>query len=297
MQKQAVQEISLETSNKKRKIKHKMQKQAVQGKITKFFNKEELQRTEVLKVNNTTKFKKKALKELDTKSLIQDINVASRIVEDMSGDTLDDALYERWADMPFEYAWKKMGLLTIACSYLVLPLISYSTQADNYEKIFSHMKPNSILGLSHGMGPSVRRLYVQGRMSMEPGSMQVLEYIRGQIIRLKGKKGLPATDVALECSVALGLPFTFAKQEYNSDIFGEQGILLGDVHGILESLFRRWPPRVTLWRLLPHARGLGFKPRREGFPSGAKKKWGLSPKAKVRVLHTAQLDVTVSSNH
>nr|GEY01501.1 hypothetical protein [Tanacetum cinerariifolium] len=54
----------------------------------------------------------------------------------------------------------------------------------------------------------------------------------------------------------------------------------------------RWPPRVTLGRLLPHARGLGFKPRREGFPSGAKKEWGLSSKAKVRVLHTAQLDVT-----
>jgi ketol-acid reductoisomerase len=62
-------------------------------------------------------------------------------------------------------------------------------QADNYENIFSHMKPNSILGLSHGfllghlqsvgldfpknisviavcpkgMGPSVRRLYVQGK--------------------------------------------------------------------------------------------------------------------------------------
>lgn len=62
-------------------------------------------------------------------------------------------------------------------------------QADNYEEIFSHMKPNSILGLSHGfllghlqslgldfpknisviavcpkgMGPSVRRLYVQGK--------------------------------------------------------------------------------------------------------------------------------------
>nr|GEZ17117.1 hypothetical protein MA16_Dca024339 [Tanacetum cinerariifolium] len=53
----------------------------------------------------------------------------------------------------------------------------------------------------------------------------------------------------------------------------------------------------NLGRLLPHARGLGFKPRRESFPSGAKKEWGLSPKAKVRVLHTAQLDVTVSSNH
>nr|GEW37032.1 UvrD-like helicase, ATP-binding domain, P-loop containing nucleoside triphosphate hydrolase [Tanacetum cinerariifolium] len=58
-----------------------------------------------------------------------------------------------------------------------------------------------------------------------------------------------------------------------------------------------WPPRITLGRLLPHARGIGFKPRRGGFPSGAKKEWGLFPKAKVRVLHTAQLDVTVSSNH
>nr|GEU92458.1 zf-CCHC domain-containing protein/UBN2 domain-containing protein [Tanacetum cinerariifolium] len=55
-----------------------------------------------------------------------------------------------------------------------------------------------------------------------------------------------------------------------------------------------WPPRVTLGRLLPHARGLGFKPRRGGFPSGAKKEWGLSPKVKVQVLHTAQLDVTAT---
>nr|GFD13848.1 hypothetical protein [Tanacetum cinerariifolium] len=54
---------------------------------------------------------------------------------------------------------------------------------------------------------------------------------------------------------------------------------------------------AALGRLLPHAKGLGFKSRRKGFPSGAKKEWGLSPKAKVRVLHTAQLDVTVSSNH
>nr|GEV17239.1 hypothetical protein [Tanacetum cinerariifolium] len=53
-----------------------------------------------------------------------------------------------------------------------------------------------------------------------------------------------------------------------------------------------WPPRITLGRLLPHARGLVFKPRHGGFPSGAKKEWDLSPKAKIRVLHTAQLDVT-----
>nr|GEW68933.1 ribonuclease H-like domain-containing protein [Tanacetum cinerariifolium] len=52
---------------------------------------------------------------------------------------------------------------------------------------------------------------------------------------------------------------------------------------------------ISLERLLSHARGLGFKPRSEGFPSGAKKEWGLSPKTKVRVLHTAQLDVTLLS--
>ncbi|GJR35137.1 hypothetical protein Tco_1210821 [Tanacetum coccineum] len=50
----------------------------------------------------------------------------------------------------------------------------------------------------------------------------------------------------------------------------------------LKELCIEWPPRVTLGRLLPHARGLGFKPRRGGFPSGAKKEWGLSPKAKVK---------------
>jgi hypothetical protein len=76
--------------------------------------------------------------------------------------------------------WSVQFILKVAYHFL---------QADNYEKIFSHMKPNSILGLSHGfllghlqslgldfpknisviavcpkgMGPSVRRLYVQGK--------------------------------------------------------------------------------------------------------------------------------------
>nr|GEW33981.1 hypothetical protein [Tanacetum cinerariifolium] len=61
-------EISPKTSKKKRKIKKKMQKQAVQGKITKFFNEEELQRIEVLKVNNTTKFKNRSSKRIGYKS-------------------------------------------------------------------------------------------------------------------------------------------------------------------------------------------------------------------------------------
>ncbi|RAL45038.1 hypothetical protein DM860_003797 [Cuscuta australis] len=150
---------------------------------------------------------------------------------------------------------------TVAGSDLVLLLISDSAQADNYEKVFSHMKPNSILGLSHGfllghlqslgldfpnnisviavcpkgMGPSVRRLYVQGKEVNGAGinsSFAVHQDIDGR-----------ATNVALGWSVALGSPFTFAttlEQEYKSDIFGERGILLGAVHGVVESLFRRY---------------------------------------------------------
>ncbi|GMP67779.1 hypothetical protein CsSME_00027651 [Camellia sinensis var. sinensis] len=133
--------------------------------------------------------------------------------------------------------------------------------ADDYEKIFCHMKPNSILGLSHGfllghlksmgldfpknmsviavcpkgMGPSVRRLYVQGNEINGAGinsSFGVHQDVDGR-----------ATDVALGWSVALGSPFTFAttlEQEYKSDVFGERGILLGAVHGIVETLFRRY---------------------------------------------------------
>ena len=62
-----------------------------------------------------------------------------------------------------------------------------------------------------------------------------------------------ATDYALGWSVALGSPYTFEttlESEYQSDIFGERGILLGAVHGIAESLYRalRRPghePRTT----------------------------------------------------
>ncbi|CAL9774816.1 unnamed protein product [Musa acuminata subsp. burmannicoides] len=150
---------------------------------------------------------------------------------------------------------------TISGSDLLLLLISDAAQADNYEKVLSHMKPNSILGLSHGfllghlqsvgldfpkdisviavcpkgMGPSVRRLYVQGKEINGAGinsSFAVHQDVDGR-----------ATDVALGWSVALGSPFTFAttlEQEYKSDIFGERGILLGAVHGIVEALFRRY---------------------------------------------------------
>ncbi|CAA2989767.1 ketol-acid reductoisomerase, chloroplastic-like [Olea europaea subsp. europaea] len=39
---------------------------------------------------------------------------------------------------------------TVSGSDLVLHLIFDVPQADNYEKVFSHMMPNSIFGLCHG---------------------------------------------------------------------------------------------------------------------------------------------------
>ncbi|KAK7267325.1 hypothetical protein RIF29_19994 [Crotalaria pallida] len=70
------------------------------------------------------------------------------------------------------------------------------------------------------MGPSVRRLYVQGKEINGAGinaSFAVHQDVDGR-----------ATDVALGWSVALGSHFTFMttlEQEYKSDIFGERGLL------------------------------------------------------------------------
>lgn len=149
----------------------------------------------------------------------------------------------------------------IAESDLVMLLISDAAQAKLYKKIFETMKPGATLGLSHGfllghldsvgesfpedmdviavcpkgMGPSVRRLYEQGKDVNGAGinsSFAVHQDVSGK-----------ATDLALGWGVALGSPFMFEttmRSEYKSDIYGERGILLGAVHGIVESLFRRY---------------------------------------------------------
>ncbi|HEY9055223.1 MAG TPA: ketol-acid reductoisomerase [Rectinemataceae bacterium] len=149
-------------------------------------------------------------------------------------------------------------------SDLVLLLISDAAQAQLYPQIFKALKPGATLGLSHGfllgvlkiegqsfppninvigvcpkgMGPSVRRLYVQGKEVNGAGinnSFAVEQDVDGR-----------ATDLALGWSVALGAPFTFKttlEQEYKSDIFGERAILLGGVHGIVEFLFRHYMGR------------------------------------------------------
>jgi ketol-acid reductoisomerase len=146
-------------------------------------------------------------------------------------------------------------------SDLVLLLISDAAQAEIYGKVFESIRPGATLGLSHGfllghmknvgakfpaninviavcpkgMGPSVRRLYVQGKSVNGAGinaSFGVEQDVDGR-----------ATDIALGWSVALGSPYTFQttlESEYKSDIYGERGILLGAVHGIIESLYRRF---------------------------------------------------------
>merc|ERR1712127_324735 len=146
-------------------------------------------------------------------------------------------------------------------SDLVMLLISDAAQAALYKEIFAAMKPGATLGLSHGfllgyldsigeafpedmdviavctkgMGPSVRRLYEQGKEVNGAGinaSFGVHQDVSGK-----------ATELALGWGVALGSPFMFEttlRSEYRSDIYGERGILLGAVHGIVESLYRRY---------------------------------------------------------
>ena len=144
-------------------------------------------------------------------------------------------------------------------SDLTILLIADAAQAQNYRRIFDAMRPGTTLGLSHGfllghlrnvgddfpdninviavcpkgMGPSVRRLYEQGKEINGAGinsSFAVHQDINGK-----------ATDYALGWAVAVGAPIIFQttlESEYKSDIFGERGILLGAVHGIVEALYR-----------------------------------------------------------
>ena len=146
-------------------------------------------------------------------------------------------------------------------SDLVILLISDAAQVELYPQIFKALKPGATLGLSHGflvgyleskgesfpeniniigvcpkgMGLSVRRLYEQGREIGGAGintSFAVYQDVDGR-----------ATDYALGWSVAIGAPYIFMttlENEYKSDIYGERGILLGAVYGIVESVYRRY---------------------------------------------------------
>jgi ketol-acid reductoisomerase len=149
----------------------------------------------------------------------------------------------------------------VRSSDFAIVLISDAAMAEHYKAIFEALKPGATLGLSHGfllghldnvgdtfpadvnvvavcpkgMGPSVRALYVQGAEVNGAGinaSFAIQQDVNGK-----------ATDHALAWSVALGSPYSFQttmQSEYRSDIFGERGILLGGVHGLVEALYRRY---------------------------------------------------------
>jgi ketol-acid reductoisomerase len=149
----------------------------------------------------------------------------------------------------------------IGNSDMVLLLISDAAQTDLYERIFAALRPGTTLGFAHGfmlgylegqgkrfpadvdviavcpkgMGPSVRALYLQGAAVNGAGinaSFAVHQDVTGR-----------ATDRALGWSVALGSPCTFQttlRSEYLSDLTGERAALLAAVHGIVESLYRRY---------------------------------------------------------
>ena len=146
-------------------------------------------------------------------------------------------------------------------SDMIVLLISDAAQVMNYKIIFGAMKAGAVLGLSHGfllghlesvgeyfpaginvigvcpkgMGPSVRRLYVQGKEVNGAGincSFAVEQDVDGK-----------ATDQALGWAIAVGAPYVFKTTlgyEFRSDIFGERGILLGAVHGVSEALYRNF---------------------------------------------------------
>ncbi|MDY6933281.1 MAG: ketol-acid reductoisomerase [Spirochaetota bacterium] len=152
-------------------------------------------------------------------------------------------------------------LQVVAESDLVIILISDAAQVELYPEIIKNIKPGATLGFSHGfllgyintegisfpdniniigvcpkgMGLSVRRLYEQGKEIGGAGintSFAIHRDVTGN-----------AVDYALGWSIAIGAPFSFIttlENEYKSDIFGERGILLGAVYGVVESLFMRY---------------------------------------------------------
>ncbi|XP_054787475.1 ketol-acid reductoisomerase, chloroplastic-like [Prosopis cineraria] len=134
----------------------------------------------------------------------------------------------------------------IANSDLVLMLNSVVEQVEGYEKVLSHMKPGSILGLPHGflveyfqslgldfpknigviavcpkgMAPSVRRMYVQGKEINDAG----ISHCYAVHQDVDGR----ATDVALGWAVALGSSLIYSTTM--------KGILMDAVNGEADSV-------------------------------------------------------------
>jgi ketol-acid reductoisomerase len=149
----------------------------------------------------------------------------------------------------------------INSSDMVLLLISDGAQATEYPKVFKAMRPGTFLGLSHGfllghlrnngeyfpkdvdvalvapkgMGPSVRRLYEQGKTINGAGintSFAIENDYTGTCV-----------DKTLGWAIGVGAPYCFPTTmcaEFSSDIFGERAVLLGGQHAMCEFLYRHF---------------------------------------------------------
>lgn len=146
-------------------------------------------------------------------------------------------------------------------SDLIICLVADGGMVEIYDEILSAAKPGAIIGISHGfivghlksfggflpqdhdlimvapkgMGPSVRKLYVQGLETSGAGinssvAVHTSDPKRFELVR----------EVANAWSVAIGSPVTFGTDfisEVTSDLFGERAILLGGLWGITEALY------------------------------------------------------------
>ncbi|RRT45529.1 hypothetical protein B296_00049171 [Ensete ventricosum] len=200
---------------------------------------------------------------------------------------------------PFSPRWKRSGpaqaqnlrdSLAAANSDIVV-------KADNYEKVFSHMKPNSILGLSHGfllghlqtlgldfpknisviavcpkgMGPSVRRLYVQGKEINGAGINSSFAVHQGMLavydaLSDEGKKEFdaaysasyyPCMDILYECyeDVACGSEIrsvVLAGRRFYIEVLRKKGHSYSEIinESVIESVDSLNP--------FMHARGVSF---------------------------------------
>ena len=144
---------------------------------------------------------------------------------------------------------------------LVICLINDAGQIGQYRDILAAMKSGSTLGFSHGflagylesigeavrsdinvigvcpkgMGPSVRKLYLQGKNVGGAG-------INSSIAVEQDATGY-TWDIALAWAIAIGSPTIFETtlgMEWRSDLTGERGILLGAVWGIVEAVFQHY---------------------------------------------------------
>lgn len=145
-------------------------------------------------------------------------------------------------------------------SDLVICLVSDGAMVEIHKKLFASLKRDAIIGISHGfivgylqsigeglpaghdvimtapkgMGPSLRKLYLQSIHTEGAGINSSVA-----VSTSRADRHQLVMDVALAWSVGIGSPVTFGTDflsEVKSDLFGERAILLGGLYATSEFL-------------------------------------------------------------